>query len=91
MKKAFITGIAGQDGLYLAELLLDKGYDIHGLIRRVSFNMIEYTGDITGLDTLRLMKANRKSGIQTRFYHASSECKLGKYHYHSKSIRVKHV
>ena len=36
MKKAFITGITGQDGSYLAELLLDKGYEVHGLIRRSS-------------------------------------------------------
>ena len=36
MKKAIITGITGQDGSYLAELLLDKGYDVHGLVRRSS-------------------------------------------------------
>jgi GDPmannose 4,6-dehydratase len=125
MKKAFITGITGQDGSYLAEFLLGKGYEIHGLIRRsstfntdridhlfkdihdpearmylhygdlavsgqltdlindikpdeiyhlgaqshvrVSFEMAEYTGDVTGLGTLRLLEAIRKSGIQTKF------------------------
>ena len=36
MKKAFITGIPGQDGSYLAELLLEKGYEVHGLVRRLS-------------------------------------------------------
>ncbi|MEI6054634.1 MAG: GDP-mannose 4,6-dehydratase, partial [Lentisphaerota bacterium] len=36
MKKAFITGITGQDGSYLAELLLEKGYEVHGMIRRAS-------------------------------------------------------
>ena len=130
MKKAFITGITGQDGSYLAELLLSKGYEVHGLIRRastfnthridhlyrdphlpdtrlflhygdlsesslltniiysiqpqevyhlgaqshvrVSFDMPEYTGDITALGTTRLLEAIRKSGIKTRFYQASS-------------------
>ena len=124
MKKAFITGITGQEGLYLAELLLSKGYEVHGLIRgtstfntnrndhlyrgfhdpecriflhygdlsvsgqltdllydirpdeiyhlwaqshvRVSFDMPEYTCDITGLGTLRVLEAIRKTGIQTR-------------------------
>jgi GDPmannose 4,6-dehydratase len=130
MKKALITGITGQDGSYLAELLLAKGYDVHGLIRRastfntgrldpiyqdphqpgnrlhlhygdlsdssqltnliynvrpdeiyhlgaqshvmVSFEMPEYTGDITALGTIRLLEAIYRSGIQTRFYQASS-------------------
>jgi GDPmannose 4,6-dehydratase len=130
MKKALITGITGQDGSYLAELLLQKGYVVHGLIRRastfntgridhlyqdphqanarlflhygdlsdssqltnliysvrpdeiyhlgaqshvmVSFEIPEYTGDITGLGTIRLLEAIRKSGIQARFYQASS-------------------
>jgi len=130
MKKAFITGITGQDGSYLAELLLKKGYEVHGLIRRastfnterldhlyvdphergahlflhygdlsdsgqltnlvynvrpdevyhlgaqshvrVSFDMPEYTGDVTGLGTTRLLEAIRRSGIKTRFYQASS-------------------
>jgi GDPmannose 4,6-dehydratase len=128
--KALITGITGQDGSYLAELLLSKGYEVHGLIRRsssfnteridhlykdfhdpearvylhygdlsvsgqltdllhdvkpdevyhlgaqshvrVSFDMPEYTGDVTGLGTLRLLEAIRKTGIDTRFYQASS-------------------
>jgi GDPmannose 4,6-dehydratase len=131
MKKAFITGITGQDGSYLAELLLSKGYEVHGLIRRastfntgrvdhiyrdphhqngqrlllhygdigssgnltdlvynlqpdeiyhlaaqshvrVSFEMPEYTGDVTGLSTLRVLEALRKSGSKARFYQASS-------------------
>ncbi len=131
MKKALITGITGQDGSYLAELLLSKDYEVHGLIRRastfntgridhlyrdphngqeiklylhygdmantgslvdlvysirpdevyhlaaqshvrVSFDMPEYTGDITGVGTLRILEAIRKSGIPTRFYQASS-------------------
>ena len=135
MKKAFITGITGQDGSYLAELLLCKGYEIHGLIRRastfnteridhlyrdthdpeariylhygdlsvsgqltdllheirpdeiyhlgaqshvrVSFDMPEYTGDVTGLGTLRLLEAIRKTEIKTRFYQASSSEMFG--------------
>jgi GDPmannose 4,6-dehydratase len=129
-KKALITGITGQDGSYLAELLLAKGYEVHGLVRRsssfntrridhlyvdpheaggrfflhygdlsdsgilghliyniqpeeiynlaaqshvrVSFDMPEYTGDITGLGVTRLLEAIRRSGIKTRFYQASS-------------------
>lgn len=135
MKKALITGITGQDGSYLAELLLDKGYEVHGLIRRastfntgridhiyvdphspqarlflhygdlsdagqltqiiyniapdevyhlgaqshvrVSFDMPEYTGDITGIGTTRLLEAIRRSGIKTRFYQASSSEMFG--------------
>jgi GDPmannose 4,6-dehydratase len=135
MKRALITGITGQDGSYLAELLLSKGYEVHGLIRRastfnteridhlyrdfhdpearvylhygdlsvsgqltdllslikpdeiynlgaqshvrVSFDMPEYTGDITGLGTLRRLEAIRKTGIQTRFYQASSSEMFG--------------
>jgi GDPmannose 4,6-dehydratase len=135
MKKALITGITGQDGSYLAEFLLCKGYEIHGLIRRastfnteriahlyrdfldpearvylhygdlsvsgqltdllheiqpdeiyhlgaqshvrVSFDMPEYTGDVTGLGTLRLLEAIRKTGIQARFYQASSSEMFG--------------
>ena len=135
MKKAFITGITGQDGSYLAELLLSKRYEVHGLIRRsstfntsridsiyvdphdpharlflhygdlsdseqianimynskpdevyhlgaqshvrVSFDMPEYTGDVTGLGTLRLLEAIRKTGIRTRFYQASSSEMFG--------------
>jgi GDPmannose 4,6-dehydratase len=131
MKKALITGITGQDGSYLAELLISKNYEVHGLIRRastfntgridhlyhdphngsevrlhlhygdvsntgnlvdliysihpdevyhlaaqshvrVSFDMPEYTGDITGLGTLRILEAIRKSGSRARFYQASS-------------------
>jgi GDPmannose 4,6-dehydratase len=135
MKKAFITGITGQDGSYLAELLLNKGYEVHGLIRRsstfntdridhlyrdshepnskiflhygdlsvsgqimdllhsiepaeiyhlgaqshvrVSFDIPEYTCDITGLGTLRILEAIRKSGIKTKFYQASSSEMFG--------------
>ncbi len=130
MKKAFITGITGQDGSYLAELLLAKGYEVHGLIRRastfntsrldaiytdphmtqsrlflhygdlsdastmarllariapseiynlaaqshvrVSFDCPEYTADITGSGTIRLLEAIREVGIKPRFYQASS-------------------
>ena len=129
-RSALITGITGQDGSYLAELLLEKGYEVHGLIRRastfntgrlddiyqdphdyvrrlhlhygdlsegsslvnllrevqpaevyhlgaqshvrVSFDMPEYTGDVTGMSTMRLLEAIRASGIDTRFYQASS-------------------
>ena len=135
MKKALITGITGQDGSYLAEFLLCKGYEIHGLIRRastfntdridhlykdyhdpeakvylhygdlsvsgqltdllheirpdeiyhlgaqshvrVSFDMPEYTGDVTGLGTLRLLEAIRKTEIKARFYQASSSEMFG--------------
>ncbi len=137
MKKALITGITGQDGSYLAELLLSKGYEVHGLIRRastfntrridhiykdphnngekvklylhygdvtssgslvdmvyslqpdeiyhlaaqshvrVSFDMPEYTGDVTALGTIRLLEAVRKSGINARIYQASSSEMFG--------------
>jgi len=135
VKKAFITGITGQDGSYLAELLLDKGYEVHGLIRRsstfntdridhlyedfhdpdarmylhygdlsvsghltkllydiqpdeiyhlgaqshvrVSFDMPEYTGDVTGLGTVRLLEAIRKTRVKTKFYQASSSEMFG--------------
>lgn len=135
MKRALITGITGQDGSYLAEYLLFKGYEVHGIVRkastfntprlshlyidphkggvrffihygdlaesgqlthliynlqpdeiyhlgaqshvRVSFDLPEYTGDITGLGTLRLMEAIRRSGIKTRFYQASSSEMFG--------------
>lgn len=135
MKKALVTGITGQDGSYLAELLLAKGYEVHGMIRRastfntgridhlyrdphdpaarlflhygdlanseqltnliynirpdevyhlgaqshvkVSFDVPEYTGDITGLGTARLIEAIRRSGIPTRFYQASSSEMFG--------------
>ncbi|MCX7634366.1 MAG: GDP-mannose 4,6-dehydratase [Syntrophales bacterium] len=135
MKRALITGITGQDGSYLAEFLLAKGYEVHGLIRRsstfntdridhlyrdfhapeariflhygdlsvsghltdllhdvrpdeiyhlgaqshvrVSFDMAEYTGDVTGLGTLRLLEAVRKTGLPIRFYQASSSEMFG--------------
>lgn len=135
MKKALITGITGQDGSYLAELLLSKGYEVHGLIRRsssfnthridhiyvdphgpdakfflhhgdlsdsgqlvnlihntkpneiyhlgaqshvrVSFDMPEYTGNITGFGTTRLLEAVRRTGIKTKFYQASSSEMFG--------------
>ncbi len=134
-KKAFITGITGQDGSYLAELLLSKEYEVHGLIRRastfntsridhiyvdphqpgaklllyygdlsdgsqltnliynirpdeiyhlgaqshvrVSFDMPEYTGDITGLGTARILEALRRSGLKAKFYQASSSEMFG--------------
>lgn len=135
MKKAVITGITGQDGSYLAELLLDKGYEVHGLIRRsstfntsridhlyvdphdpdarlhlhygdlrdgarlvtllsqispdevynlgaqshvrVSFDEPEHTGDTTGMGSIRLLEAVRLSGVQCRFYQASSSEMFG--------------
>jgi len=130
MKKALITGITGQDGSHLAELLLAKGYEVYGIVRRsssfntsrldeiyqdphetdyrlklvygdlndasslnrilrtvrpdeiynlgaqshvrVSFDVPEYTGEITGLGAIRLLEAIRESGIAPRFYQASS-------------------
>ena len=130
MPNALITGVTGQDGSYLAELLLAKGYEVHGIVRRsssfntdridhlyrdphergvrlfthygdltdpvaltkllydlqptelyhlgaqshvrVSFDIPEYTFDATGVGTLRLLEAIRESGVQTRFYQASS-------------------
>ena len=135
MKRALITGITGQDGSYLAEFLLSKGYEVHGLIRRastfntgridhiymdphipnarlllhfgdlsdsgqltnliyntkpdeiyhlgaqshvrVSFDMPEYTGDITALGTTRLLEGIRRSGIRTKYYQASSSEMFG--------------
>ena len=134
-KKALITGITGQDGSYLAEYLLNKGYKVHGLIRRsstfnteridhiytdphdpksklflhygdlndggqlsnliyniqpneiyhlaaqshvrVSFDMPEFTGDVTGIGTTRMLEAIRRSGIKTKFYQASSSEMFG--------------
>lgn len=135
MKKALITGITGQDGSYLAELLLDKGYEVHGMVRRssmfnrgridhiyvdphkkgahmflhysdladagnmtsliynvapdevyhlgsqshvrVSFDIPEYTGDVTGLGATRILEAIRRSGCKARFYQASSSEMFG--------------
>jgi len=136
MKKALITGITGQDGSYLAELLLGKGYEVHGIIRRastfnteridhlyqdqhlrgvrlflhygdlsdsvnlvkllnelqpdevyhlgaqshvrVSFDIPEYTADITGVGTIRILEAIREVGVRPRFYQASSSEMFGK-------------
>ncbi len=138
MKKALITGITGQDGSYLTELLLEKGYEVHGIIRRastfntdridhiyrdphqdgtrlflhygdladgtnlakllheiepdeiynlgaqshvrVSFDAPEYTGDIVGLGTQRLLEAIHQTGIieKVRYYQASSSEMFGK-------------
>jgi len=136
MKKALITGVTGQDGSYLVEFLLSKGYQVHGIIRRsstfnteridhiyvdphakdvklflhygdlssfeqtsniinnispdevyhlgaqshvrVSFNMPEYTGDITGLGTTRILEAIRISREKIKFYQASSSEMFGK-------------
>ena len=135
-KKALITGITGQDGSYLAELLLEKGYEVYGIIRRastfntgrldpiysdphnsrtrlfleygdlsdasalarliakiqpdevynlaaqshvrVSFDSPEYTADITGTGTVRLLEAIRQVGLKPRFYQASSSEMYGK-------------
>jgi GDPmannose 4,6-dehydratase len=136
MPKALITGITGQDGSYLSELLLEKGYEVHGIIRRastfntdridhlykdphlsnvrlflhygdltdstnlnrllrkigpdeiynlgaqshvrVSFDIPEYTADVGGLGTIRLLDAILDSGIDTRYYQASSSEMFGK-------------
>ena len=135
MKKTLITGITGQDGSYLAELLLSKGYEVHGIIRRsstfntgridhiyvdphdptarlflhygdlsdseqissiiynikpdeiyhlgaqshvrVSFDIPEYSGNVTALGTTRLLEAIRRSGNKVRFYQASSSEMFG--------------
>jgi GDPmannose 4,6-dehydratase len=130
VRRALITGITGQDGSYLAEQLLERGYEVHGLVRRsssfntgrldalyqdphesgvklflhhadlsessrlvrlvyeldphevyhlgaqshvrVSFDVPEYTSDITGMGTVRLLEAIRDAGVKPRFYQASS-------------------
>lgn len=135
MKKALITGITGQDGSYLAEFLLSKGYEVHGIIRRastfntgridhiykdphepstklflhygdlsdaeqttniiynikpdeiyhlgaqshvkVSFDIPEYTGNVTGLGTTRILEATKTSSLKVRFYQASSSEMFG--------------
>jgi GDPmannose 4,6-dehydratase len=135
MKKALITGVSGQDGSYLAELLLEKGYEVHGLLRRastfnthrldgiyrdpheagvrffmhygdlsdsgslinlirdlepdeiynlgaqshvkVSFDIPEYTADVTGLGTVRILEALQAAGSNARFYQASSSEMFG--------------
>ena len=136
MKKALITGITGQDGSYLAELLLEKGYEVYGIIRRsssfnteridhlysdphindvrmflhygdlsdssnlsrllekiqpdeiynlaaqshvrVSFDMPEYTADVVGLGTIRILDAIKETQIKTKFYQASTSELYGK-------------
>ncbi|MEI8340904.1 MAG: GDP-mannose 4,6-dehydratase [Verrucomicrobiota bacterium] len=136
MKKALITGITGQDGSYLADLLVEKGYEVHGIIRRastfntsridhlyqdphvngvrlflhygdlsdslnltrlidrigpdeiynlgaqshvrVSFDIPENTGDVTGLGTIRILEAIREARVSARFYQASSSEMFGK-------------
>jgi len=136
MKRALITGITGQDGSYLAELLLSKGYEVYGIIRRsssfntaridpiyqdphvanahlhlvygdlndasslnkilrtvqpaeiynlgaqshvrVSFDIPEYTAEVTGLGTVRILEAIRESGLKPKFYQASSSEMFGK-------------
>lgn len=135
MKKALITGVTGQDGSYLAQLLLSKDYEVHGIIRRsssintkrldpvwrdpreagvryynhygdlsdsaslinlirdlqpdeiynlaaqshvkVSFEIPEYTSDVTGVGVARILEAVRASGVDTRFYQASSSEMFG--------------
>ncbi len=135
LKKVLITGITGQDGSYLAELLLEKGYEVHGIIRRastfntgridhlyqdphingvrlflhfgdvadstnlikllyrlqpdeiyhlaaqshvrVSFDIPEYTGDVTGIGTIRILEAIRETGLKAKFYQASSSEMFG--------------
>jgi GDPmannose 4,6-dehydratase len=135
-KRALITGITGQDGSFLTELLLDKGYEVYGIIRRsssfntdridhlyqdphepgtrlrmfygdlndssslntilrqvqpeeiynlgaqshvrVSFDVPEYTAEVTGLGTIRILEAIRETGIRPKFYQASSSELFGK-------------
>ena len=136
MKRALITGITGQDGSYLTELLLEKGYQVFGIVRRsssfntdridhlyqdphepnprlrmyygdlndssslntilrqtepdeiynlgaqshvrVSFDVPEYTGEVTGLGTVRILEAIRDTGIKPKFYQASSSELFGR-------------
>ena len=136
MKRALITGITGQDGSYLADLLLEKGYEVHGIIRRastfntsridhlyadphvndvrlflhygdlsdsvnlvkllyelkpdeiyhlgaqshvrVSFDIPEYTSDVTGVGTIRILEAIREAELRSRFYQASSSEMFGR-------------
>src|ERR1700747_396410 len=136
MKTALITGITGQNGSYLADLLLERGYEVHGIIRRastfntsridhlyadphvngvrlflhygdlsdsvnlvkllydlkpdeiyhlgaqshvrVSFDIPEYTSDVTGVGTIRILEAIREAGLRSRFYQASSSEIFGK-------------
>lgn len=136
MKKALITGITGQDGSYLTELLLEKGYEVHGVVRRssqfntqridhlyadgrestgrmhlhygdmtdssnlnrlvekvnpdeiynlaaqshvkVSFELPEYTAEVDGIGTIRILDAIRDSGVDCRFYQASTSELYGK-------------
>ena len=135
-KKALVTGITGQDGSYLADLLVAKGYEVHGIIRRtstfttgridhlytnpeiygkklflhygdladavqmtkliydlkpeeiynmaaqshvrVSFDIPEYTADVTGVGAIRMLEAMREAGVKSRFYQASSSEMFGK-------------
>lgn len=135
MKKALITGITGQDGSYLAEILIEKGYEVHGIVRRsssintaridhlfnnkdlanvffthhgditdtsnmnrllekikpdeiynlaaqshvkVSFEIPEYTAEVDAMGTLRLLDAIKDTGINTKFYQASTSELFGK-------------
>ena len=136
MQKAFITGITGQDGSYLAELLLEKGYEVHGMLRRsssfntgridhlyndteildkrlflhygdltdssnlnrllekiepdeiynlgaqshvqVSFEVPEYTAEVDAIGTLRFLDAIKDTGVDTKFYQASTSELYGK-------------
>jgi GDPmannose 4,6-dehydratase len=136
MKRALITGITGQDGSYLADLLLEKGYEVHGIIRRastfntsridhlyadphingvrlflhygdladsvnlvkllydlkpdeiyhlgaqshvrVSFDIPEYTADVTAVGTIRILEAIRETGVRSKFFQASSSEMFGK-------------
>src|SRR5215467_7026316 len=135
MRKALLTGITGQDGSYLTELLLSKGYEVYGIIRRsssfntgridhiyqdphtpearmrlvygdlndasslnkiirmvepdeiynlgaqshvrVSFDVPEYTAEVTALGTIRLLEAIRETGVETKLYQASSSEMFG--------------
>lgn len=88
MKKALITGITGQDGSYLAELLLKKNYEIHGIIRRtstfntdrhvgISFKESVYTSLVDGIGVLKLLEIIRKVNKDIKFYQASTSEMFG--------------
>ena len=79
--KALITGITGQDGSYLAELLLAKGYEVYNLGAqshvKVSFDQPVYSVQVNAVGTMRFLEAIRDTGLDTRFYQASSSEMFG--------------
>src|SRR5665648_959351 len=80
VKRALITGITGQDGSYLSELLLSKGYEVHGIIRRSSTlntSRIDHIYTDPHDQNARILEAIRRSGNKVRFYQASSSEMFG--------------